>query len=341
VSSSSGELMINRLLVLVQIILIPVYFLYFNIIWLDDIKEFFDQDSFLIDLLPKWLIWFETYLAIPIFFSLPWVLFSIIRATKIADTYGLMGRALGKVRIDQKLFYGINASFMLVFFIFPFASPIITILGIFIIFRIVSHKMLFGKISKLLWFIPALIVSLFPGILAYVFYSNYSVMFESVFDIWGDSVQTQFYVGLCLAIGITLGNFLTFLFERNARNTRSKMNPFRLVYAIKFILFGAMLFILFYVDNEDREILNAINIVAGIFAFSELIFRRLSKLPSDSSGANFMVFAFILINFVANRFRGSPDVFRGIMIVISGLIFFALFLISYKYSDDEELLARN
>lgn len=333
--------MINRLLVLLQIILIPLYFLYFNLIWLDDIKEFFEKDNFVINAMPDWLVWFEIYLAIPVFFSLPWVLFSVIRASKIADTYTLMGRALGKVRIDQKLFYGINASFMLIFFIFPFASPLITIIGIFIIFRIASHKMLFGKISKLLWFIPALLVSIFPGILAYVFYSNYSVMFENVFDIWGDSVETQFYVGLCLAIGITLGNFLTFLFQRNARNTRGSLEPFRLIYLFKFILFAFMLFILFNVDNEDRDILNTINIIAGIVAFSEFIFRRMSKLPSDSSGANFMVYAFIFINFTAGRFKASPDLFRGIMIVLSGLIFFALFLISYKYSEDEELIAKS
>lgn len=339
-SSSSDELMINRLLVLVQIILIPVYFLYFNIIWRDDIQEFFDQDNFLLNRMPEWLIWFEVNLAIPVFFSLPWVLFSIIRATKIADTYSLMGRALGKVRIDQKLFYGINASFLLIFFIFPFASPIITILGVFIIFRIVSHKLKFGKLSKLLWFIPALIVNIIPGLIAYVFYSNYTVLFDNVFDIWGDSIETQFYVGLCLAIGITLGNFLSFLVERNARATRSKLNPFRLILAIKLILFGIMLFILFFISTD---LLNIINFIAGMIAFSEFIFRRMSKLPSDSSGANFMVFAFIGINFMANRLRGSigADIFRGIMVGISGLVFFILFLISYKYADDEELRAKN
>ena len=125
--------MINRLIVLLQIILIPIYFVLFNWLWLDEIKEFFEQDNFIINLLPDWLIWFEIYLAIPIFFSLPWVLFSLIRATKVADTYTLMGRALGKVRIDQKLFYGINASFTLIFIILPFTSPLITIIGVIII----------------------------------------------------------------------------------------------------------------------------------------------------------------------------------------------------------------
>lgn len=332
--------MINRLLVLLQIILIPVYFLYFNIIWRDDIQEFFDQDNFLLNRMPEWLIWFEVNLAIPVFFSLPWVLFSIIRATKIADTYSLMGRALGKVRIDQKLFYGINASFLLIFFIFPFASPIITILGVFIVFRIVSHKLKFGKLSKLLWFIPALIVNIIPGLIAYVFYSNYTVLFDNVFEIWGDSIETQFYVGLCLAIGITFGNFLSFLIERNARATRSKLSPYRLILAIKFIIFAIMLFVLFFISTD---LLNIINFIAGVVAFSEFVFRRMSKLPSDSSGANFMVFAFIGINFMANSLRGSigANIFRGIMVGISGLVFFVLFLLSYKYADDEELRTKN
>ena len=96
-------------------------------------------------------------------------------------------------------------------------------------------------------------------------------------------------------------------------------------------------------DTITTDLLNIINFIAGVVAFSEFIFRRMSKLPSDSSGANFMVFAFIGINFMANRLRGSigADIFRGIMVGISGLVFFVLFLISYKYSDDEELKARN
>ncbi len=339
-SSSTGELMINRFLVLIQIILIPIYFSFFNWLWRDEIKDFFEQDNFIINALPEWLIWFERYLAIPVFFSLPWVLFSIIRATKIADTYTLMGRALGKVRIDQKLFYGINASFTLVFFILPFVSPLITIIGVFVIFRIIFRKMLIGRLSVLIWFIPALIISIIPGLIAYVFYSNFEVLFDRFFDIWRDSIDDQFYVGLCLAIGITIGNFLTFLSERNARATGNKLDPYRLIYLIKFILFGVMLFVYFLVSVD---LLNIINIFVGIMAFSEFVFRRVSKLPSDSSGANFMVFAFIIINFVANQLRSSigTDIFRGIMITISGFVFFALFMMSYKYSEDEELVSRN
>ena len=207
------------------------------------------------------------------------------------------------------------------------------------IFRIVSHKMLFGKLSKLLWLIPALIINIIPGLIAYVFYSNFKVLFDQFFDIWRDSIEDQFYVGLSLAIGITIGNFLTFLHERNTRGTRSNLSPYRLIYLIKFTIFMVMLFIYFLVDVE---LLNIINVIAGIIAFSEFVFRRMAKLPSDSSGANFMVFAFIVINFIANRLKNSisTDIFRGIMITISGFIFFILFLLSYKYSQDEELIAR-
>ena len=336
--SSKEELMLNRLLVLVQVICIPLYFIVFNIIWHDDIKKFFQND--ILQRLPNWLIWFEINMAIPIFFSLPWILFSIIRASKIADSYSLMGRALGKVRIDQKLFYGINAAFTLIFLLLPFGSPIITIIGFFVLFKIATSKV--GLSRKLFWFIPALILSMIPLLVAIAFYSNYTSLFNTIWEAWQNQIDTLWGIGICMAISITFGNFVTFLSDRNIRaKGREAINPYRLIFLFKFIVFGIMLFLFF---NSDLSVLNAINLVAGIVAVSEWIFRRMSKLPSEGGGANMMVFAFIIINMITKWIHDFANIsaitFRTTLIIISGFIFFLLFVVSYHYAEDEELTSR-
>ncbi|MCH8908153.1 MAG: hypothetical protein IH840_13775 [Candidatus Heimdallarchaeota archaeon] len=333
-----GEMLINRLLVLFQLIAVPLYFAFFSYIWRSEIKRFFATDTILIRNLPNWVVWFEVYLAIPIFFSLPWVTITLIRATRIADAYTLMGRALGRVRIDQKLFYGINAGFTLVFIILPFASPMITVIGVFVAVFLLFDKIKVAKISFFIWFIPALILSFIPGLIAIAFYSNYAVLWETIFETWRTRIDTIFGVGLALAIAITMGNFLAFLLEKGVRDNRSDINPYRIVYLLKFILFMIFLGIFLF---EDSVIINTLNIIAGVIAALEFILRRITKLPSESGGANLMVFAFIAINFLTNQLRsGSTEaVFKAFLIVLSSLIFFLLFFISYRYAEDEELLS--
>jgi len=334
---SSNEMMINRLLVLFQLIAVPLYFVYFNYIWHDDIEAFFETDNFVLNALPDWLVWFEINLAIPVFFSLPWVIITLIRATRIADAYSLMGRALGRVRIDQKLFYGINAAFVLIFLILPFGSPMITIIAVFVATYLFFDKIKIGKISVFIWLIPAMILSLIPGLIAIAFYSNFSVLFDNVFDIWKDSIDTIFGAGLCLAIAITIGNFISFILEKGIRDNRSQLDPKRLISLIKIFLFSIFLMIFFF---ESIGIINFFNIVAGVLAGLEFVLRKLAKLPAEGGGANLMVFAFIVINFVINALQGSiPEaVFKGILILLSSFIFFALFLVSYKYAEDPDLI---
>ncbi|MHA2089632.1 MAG: hypothetical protein ACW98K_02135 [Candidatus Kariarchaeaceae archaeon] len=340
VGSTREDLMVNRLLVLLQIIAIPLYFTFFSILWHDELKDFF-EDKWLQKTLPDWLIWFEINLAIPIFFSLPWVLISLLRATKIADAYTLMGRALGKVRIDQKLFYGLNAAFTLIFLLLPVGGPLITVIGVFILFRIGTRKVVIGRISKLFWLIPALIISIIPGLIAIAFYANYSELLDRIFDIWQDYIDRIFYIGLCLAVAISIGNFLYFLYERRKKFVRMELDPYRLIYVLKLVFFGFFLFVYFELesDQSNPKIINGINLAAGILVAIEFILRRVNDIPSDSSGANLMVFAFIFIN-LGTRFIKEYipiDTFRAFLIILSGSIFFVLFLLSYRYAEDKEL----
>ena len=326
--------MLNRLLVLAQLFLIPLYFVLFSIRWREDIQLFFNNiianSSIMAKLLPDWLIWFEVYLGIPIFFSLPWIVFTIMRATRIADSYDLMGRALGKVRIDQKLFYGLNAAFTLIFLIFPFLSPIITIFGIFWSVRVIMRKLVVGRISRLSWFVPALIMAVVPGLIAYAFYSNYVILFQQIFYFWQQAIPRLFGIGLSLAIAIALGNFLLFLFDGRKQYGTGEEIPIGGIMVFKIFLFAMLLTIyLTSVDGSIPSVINYINYFAAVAGAFELIVRKLRKMPGE---------AFSIINIVINflkEFTNLTKWIQAIVIMISATIFFLLFYLSYSYAPQE------
>lgn len=339
--SDSGEMMLNRLIVLIQVLLIPIYFIYFSTRWQEQIEGFFDlllsRNDWLRPVLPEGVVTFLVFFGIPLFFSLPWVLASIMRATRIADAYSLMGRALGKVRIDQKLFYGLNAAFTLVFFVLPFGSPLITIIGIFVVVRMATRKALIGKLSKLVWIIPSLLISFYPGLIAFAFYSNYLTLMSEIMLTWNENIVIIFGIGLSLAISISIGNFLLFLFEGRAKYDRNASIPEGFVLIFKAILVSILLLLYF---NGGEKFVNWINFVAVGFAFFEMIMRRVHDLNTDANAARgiVMVIIFSLVNMLVNYLGDITSFIQTIVIVISGLIFFVLFWLSYKYADDPELL---
>jgi len=85
-----------------------------------------------------------------------------------------------------------------------------------------------------------------------------------------------------------------------------------------------------------------LNVVAGILGILGYLIRRAADLPLDSAGANVMVFLFIIINIMTRWIKEvvPEEIFRAFLIIVSGLVFFALFALSYRYATDEELIGQ-
>lgn len=341
--SASQGLMVNRLLVLLQIVFFPVYFIIYAIWWFDPIFQSFqtffrnEYGILFLSISFEWMNLGDTFLTsliyfgIPIFYSFPWVVVSVLRANKIANSYDLMGRALGRVRIDQKLFYGLNASFAFIFFVLPIASPMITIFGIFYGIRLIFMKIKIGKISFLIWFIPALLVAFFPILMAAGFYSEYSELWTDVFGLWSDYIDVVFGIGLCLAIAIAIGNFIL-LNQEGAKQygNRSEVN-YELVLGLKIFMF--VLFLFLYFADPAHTVIYYINIIALVLGVSSILIRFFRKVesPGESGFGFVMIPIFSIVNFLSSQFA------RSFVIFAASLIFVGLFVISYRYSEDEDL----
>ncbi|TFG25227.1 MAG: hypothetical protein EU533_01335 [Promethearchaeota archaeon] len=112
-------LLITRLIVLVLIICIPIsIFFIYNII---PFSLWYSNDP----TLNFWVI----KILIPSVFSVSWLFFLILFANRLAESMELFDEKIGVVPSRLKFFYGINAVYLLVIFVFPLVTPVISILS--------------------------------------------------------------------------------------------------------------------------------------------------------------------------------------------------------------------
>ncbi len=350
-------LMVNRLLVLLQIFIFPAYFY----IWMN-VQPMVDMtlDGFFFWGTNPWapkppaVLGAEDVILqfiAPLIFALPFVLVSAIRATRVANSYELMWRALGKVRIDTKIFYMVNAIFCLFFLILPFAGPIIAVFGAFFAVKLILYA--FGvkkNVPAILIVIPGLFLAAIPLMVAIAFFAQYNELLEPIWTMWANYSPVFYGIVLCLACAIAVGNFFVFLREGASQVSYKKELGERIGMLIKIALFAIFLVLYLFVDNNTSSPITdwtttgiamlVINIVAVSLSAFETIIRWRKKTPkggsSGGAAGSLMVPIFIAMNFFIRTFT-HPEIFVTVIVALSAVIFFGLFLVAYKYATDETL----
>ncbi|MHA1204569.1 MAG: hypothetical protein K9W45_09885 [Candidatus Heimdallarchaeum aukensis] len=333
-------LMVNRLIVLIQIIAFPVYFYLWAFFGpMKDMtlaKFFFWRTSDVSPFSPQAEMVILKIIA-PLIFALPFTLGSIVRATRIADSYTLMWRALGKVRIDTKLFYLVNAIFSLFFFILPFGSPILAIFGSFFAVKLIMYAFGWKKnIPAIFIVIPGLFLSAIPIMVTIAFYSEYSAVIVPIWQFWAKYSPIFYGIVLTLACAMAIGNFFILMQEGAAQVSRTEVNE-RVGILVKAFLFATFMLLYWLVSKWDASHLSMfiINIIAVVLSTLETLIRWRKGLrrEDNTNGGALMVPIFIAANFFARYWNGAIT----IVVSISALLFFVLFILAYYYATDETL----
>ena len=287
----------------------------------------------------------------PLIFALPFSLVSAVKATRVANSYDLMWRALGKVRIDTKIFYMVNAIFCLFFLILPFAGPLIAVFGAFFAVKLILYA--FGvkkNVPAILIVIPGLFLAAIPLIITIAFFAQYNILLGPIWTIWKDYSPVFYGIVLCLACAIAVGNFFVFLREGASQVSYTKEVGERIGTVIKILLFGIFLVLYLFVDNSLSSPITdwtttgiamfVINIVAVSLSALETLIRWRKKAPKGGSTGGaagaIMVPIFIAMNFFIKMFA-RPDIIVTLIVALSAVIFFGLFIVAYKYATDETL----
>jgi len=237
----SPDVLATRLAVVILAIIGPIYF-FLLMFFIPEMTPF--GDPFL-DLL------FHR-LAVPIVFSAPWLGLIYYQRYRLANTVHIMDETISSVPLRWRVFYGINAAFVLMLFVLPMTTPpLAIILGLYVagtvFFRIGVGKFGGGKIGALLAILGALALCVLPTFVMLEFLPNYIVVWETILATW-ESFWLQVVYGFaqCLVNSLSIGAPIHFLYygaEQYDKGlygeiyTKAPTNKIRVFEFILFIVF--------------------------------------------------------------------------------------------------------
>ena len=112
-------IIVSRLIILISIISIPiVIFLIYNLF---SYSLWYSNDP----ILNFWVIKVLT----PLVYSISWLYFLILTASRLANTLEMFNEKISVVPSRLKFFYGMNALYILLIFIFPIITPAVSVLS--------------------------------------------------------------------------------------------------------------------------------------------------------------------------------------------------------------------
>jgi hypothetical protein len=298
---------------------------------------------------------------LPVFFSLPWVVFLFIDRNRVAETFENMGRAMRKVSLGLNLFYSVSALIVFIFFVLPFGSPIIGVFASFGLIPWVIKKKTGKMLPWWIMLIPSLLLSAIPIVLAVGFCTNYGIIWNNLWTFWsgiGDAginvlqqlgfVHYMWGFGYSVAIGAVFAGFTHFVYEGASYMDRNTTKPKGILYIVEFIVAAVIftLYMVFPVNTQTGKIMffviSGIAIFVGISEFILRFFRKRRRSDSDNVplGALVMLPLFVAVDLVRLAGTGAEGIAIRNAAITAALalvcvVYIALFLFAYSVAGED------
>ena len=333
---SETYVVLNRAIVLTQIIVIPLYFLalsnfipYTNILPPGDLR-------FLEIILVRGIV--------PLVLCTPFLLFSYMKRYQLADTYEEMGKHVWSLPTGIKFFYGLNFLFVIAFLL-PFLAPIVGLTGGYFI-----ASALFGrseeqpniKRPRIRIFTTAYLpIAIFVGIM---FYRQILYFFDFLLLIWEENINLLYATALNLADAVVFASIVITalaISEAGAHSDRAKALG-NIVVAISFVILESLYIVLHFqqptgLTPEQSFGFNIIHFLAFLANLVLIILRRLLAIEEEDDRNSAYAWVTILVFQIVNAATEDQIALlsKTTAILLSCVIFMVLFLLSYRKVSSE------
>lgn len=314
---------LSHLMIYVQILIFPVYFLILGAVLTENIELPLINDENLSIMLTSWLG--------PILFAIPFMIWTILKRYQLAGTYELMGGKVISLPVAVRAFYGFNFVVALIFLL-PFVAPIVGILGgywfaLIIVNRNREESKGFRN-SRTIKTI-SLIYGLLAALLALAFYFQILPFFDFIYGVWDTRIEDIYGISIALADAVTFGGLLYFFFERTMdENEIPEWRVFSLDFVLFIILAG--MFLMTGGSSSNNSMLSFIHVVAVIISGSLIALRILFGMTTSSSSsikAWLTVLIFQAINFASGE---AAFMTKTTAVFIAFILFAAFFYSAYR-----------
>ncbi|MFW9779914.1 MAG: hypothetical protein ACFFE8_13745 [Candidatus Heimdallarchaeota archaeon] len=327
----------GRLIVILQFVLIPIYFYILSFIFSNGVIWFFDT--------PALRIWSDVivYGIGPLVMSFPFLLWTLGRRYQISDAYETFGFEVWRLPTSIRTFYGFNFLIGIIFF-FPIITPVLSLFGgYFIAAYLLGWRDPDSRITTqrktLLLTLLYLPLPLFV-ILGFYFGFDASTPDTGIFNFltqlfitWNENIDLLYTSALILADAATIGGVIYFIYE-GAKQVDYTVNvPDRLITLLSILIFIS-LESLFLIFRESFDvILDWIHIGAVVIGILMLILRYWKGLTTtrDTSIRGWLTLViFQIVNFASGNLAAIS---QSTAILLAFSIFLFLFGSAYRHAS--------
>jgi hypothetical protein len=346
----SPDWMFTRLVVVLLAIVGPIYFFLLMLLLPFEMTPFAnDYYNFLFQ-----------YIATPAIFSLTWVGLIYYSRYRLSNSVHNMGETTTAVPLRWRVFYGMNAAFVVGFFVLPMIiSPLAIISGLWVaghvFYTIGVGKMGGGRAASALGIIMAIALCVLPAIVAIYFIPGYLQVWDSILAAWS-SFWFRVVAGFaqCLVNALSFGAPVYFLYfgaqeyDRGVYGTVYTKTPTRSIRLGELIIF--IIFLYLYLPPVPTpwgtpipfadmswlftSYINTISLAIVVLLF---IIRRLLKVKSDTTIGGPVNLIIICMFLVVDIFFKLDVVIVTITIWLAFLLFASIFAANYIRASSREL----
>jgi hypothetical protein len=297
------------------------------------------------------------YFVAPLFFSIPWILFIYLNRNRLADTLRHMNETATVIPLRWRVFYGFNTLIILLFFVLPFFSPVLAVLGGVVLagriyFGSRSIKAKRKRTKTLILLLLLVVLGGLPTLVLMYFVSSYITLSGFIGPVWVNRIDYIYDLSLCIGDALAFGSLLWFIyagaaeFEFQTYGMYVSRAPAKLIRLVEVGLFIIIAYIgLPYLwvpgviqvplggaaDLSTLRIINIVSlaIVGVIFLIST--FRGLRrKGEKNSAWGLIFLLAFLAIELSRNLSSSNAGSFQTIAVFGAAVLFSVMFFISFR-----------
>ena len=330
-------IVLSRLVILIAIFVVPIIiFLIFN---LTDFDLWFTTDVGASIVIVK--------IIVPLVFAISWLYFMILFANRFSETIEAMGSTVGIIPLRLKIFYGINAIFVLFIFVFPLITPAVSIISFA---SMVWHLTTYRKkswdddskvpfITKFLMGVAA-ILPIFCTISVIPEYFDLSFFLWNY--IWIPLLDHIFIFSYCLCTSLAIGSLFILIINRGVSEYEQLfVDPSKTESMMHVKIFEAGLFAFFmFLDYGGFEVIELFY-NAGFFIVLFVSIVNYISGKSKMKQFNSHVFGYIL----AAIFMGSnllilnvelSEFLQAVSLSVLAVIFIVVFIYTFITHEETE-----
>jgi len=325
--------LLNRLLILIIAILIPVYFytlIYFSgirVVPLTTIENIVINNLF-------------NFVIIPLTLASPWLILIYVFRNRLANTLTFWADKNSAVPLRYLIFYGINAAIMSMYFIFPIISPALSIFtAIVLAWHIISSRdslWLRGRgVLIAVSTVVFIIVLAIPVLVAVLFYPAYIQLSEWLFVNWQSLSPILYSFSIWVVNAITIGTAIwVFYYMLRGRNMKDVFLDIPMsVRILELVLFSIFAYLWIPQLGNMAYIIDYINWVSlGLLGILILL-----KLKLGIAGNNMTLVGIIVAGgfIVVDLLYKFSILMLTLTFALTTFIFIVSFIYAFAKSSDE------